>query len=98
MKGAWKCNPPVPNPTTPIRNGGLISVVTGEDDESLVEQLGDGVLDALAALTAVLDAAVRHVVGPEGRGDVDQDAAGFGVLAKASAEPRSLVKMAVFRP
>lgn len=38
---------------------------TGEDDEALVEELGDGVLDALAALAAVLYAAVGHVVGAE---------------------------------
>ena len=46
-----------------------------DDDEALLRQLAHRVRRALAGVTGVLDAAVGHLVGPEGRRFVDGDAA-----------------------
>src|SRR5215210_1544652 len=63
-------------PATPRRKLAL------EDDEPLLGQFADGVGGALARVARLLDAAVGHLVGAEGRRLVDGDAAELQLLGR----------------
>ena len=70
-----------------------------QGDEALLGQLVDGVGGAFAGVARVLDAAVGHLVGAEGRDLVDQDAAELERAARPPVpRPMSRVKTPAWRP
>ena len=69
-----------------------------EDDEALLGQLAHRVGRPLARVAGVLDAAVGHLVGAEGRRLVDRDAAELEPLRRRERGRTSLVKIPAWRP
>src|SRR5207247_11368986 len=68
--------------TSSLVPGGPPAKLQLEDDDLLLGQLSHGVRGPLARVARVLAAAVRHLVGAEGRCLVDRDAAEVELLRR----------------